>query len=102
MDEGPEEDELVGEDEDALRAFLGLEWLMSGEDWRLEDMLCCCSISVSLGSSETMTGCLDTTILGFGGPLIEKARANFLFIMLFVYYESIKRGLQRRLIYWYR
>jgi hypothetical protein len=69
MDDGPGPVALVGEDEDAVRAFLSVR-LTSGEAWRLEDMFCCWSVSssVSLGSSETMTGCLDTTILGLGGP----------------------------------
>jgi hypothetical protein len=40
MDDGPEEDALVGEDEDVVRAFLSVR-LTSGEAWRFEDMLCC-------------------------------------------------------------
>jgi hypothetical protein len=38
MDDGAGEDALVGEDEDALRAFLSVR-LTSGEAGRLEDML---------------------------------------------------------------
>jgi len=69
MDDGPGPATLVGEDEDVVRAFLIVR-LTSGEAWRFEDMWCCCcgSLSVSLGSEETMTGCLDTTTLGLGGP----------------------------------